>query len=208
MQQEHKLIDACGGAQQGTFIECSTACPSNPLSDTQQQPPTQMRHVEIGHKQRGQWVAHLPSPQRGGENVLIQPMSSVGVPEITSPSFIMQGHWQQVNNKTGEPTGQKINSCILIPMVFESTQCAIPTHAIPAPNANGACAAIDKFPINEVPDRNTGGASTAVDEFQTTQIFERFGKCQAVSQGLSCSPSGISALEELLALGSTLHLYF
>jgi hypothetical protein len=105
----------------------------------------------------------------------------------------MQGH-------NGEPNGQKVNSFILIPMVFESTQCASPTNAIPVPNANGASAAVDQFPINEVPDRNTTGAATASDQFQTNVVpaAERFGKNQAVSQALSCSPSGIAALEKLL----------
>jgi hypothetical protein len=188
-QQEHQLIDAYGGVQLDNCTEFSSD-EDEPLSN---QAPTQMRRFDIGHKQRGQGVAHLPSPQRRAEHVLIQPMSHCGVAEITSPSFIMQGH-------NGEPNGQKVNRFILIPMIFESTQCASPSNAIPVPNANGASAAVDQFPINEVPDRNTTGAATASDQFQTNVVpaAERFGKNQAVSQALSCSPSGIAALEKLL----------
>jgi len=173
------------GVQLGSCTEYSSD-EDEPLS---KQAPTQMRRFDIGHKQRGQGVAHLPSPQRRAEHVLMQPMSHCGVPEITSPSFIMQGQCHP-----GEPNGQKVNSFILIPMVFESTQCASPS------NANGASAAFDQFPINEVPDLNTTGAATASEQFQTNvgPTAERFGKNQAVSQALSCSPSGIAALEKLL----------
>jgi len=207
MQQVHKLIDTYGGDQLGGAPEEFSSDEDETFCN---QAPPQMRHFEINHKQRGQGVAHLPSPQRRGEHVLVQPMSPVGVPEITSPTFVMQGQ-----NHPGEQNGKKVQSFILVPMVFESNsdqctfptnaipvQCAIPTNAMPVPNANGASAAIDnvKFPINEVPDRNTAGGSTAGDKFQTNVVSaaERFGKCQAVSQGLSCSPSGIAALEKLL----------
>jgi hypothetical protein len=194
MQQVHKLIDAYGGVQLGSDTEFRSD-EDEPLSN---QAPTQMWHFEIGHKQRGQGVAHLPSPQRQGEHVLVQPMPPYGVPEITSPSSIMRGQ-----SNPGEPNRKQVNSFMFIPMIFESAQCAIPTNAIPVPNANGASAAIDKFPIDEVPDRNSGntaGASTAVDKFQTNVVpaAERFGKWQALSQGLSCSPSGIADLEKFL----------
>jgi len=180
MQQVHKLIDAYGGVQLGSVTEFRSD-EDEPLSN---QAPTQMRHFEIGHTQQGQGVAYLPSPQRRGEHVLIPPMSPCGVPEISSPSFIMEGQ-----NHPGESNGKQANSFILIPMIFDSTQCAF----LPAG------AAIDEFPINAVPDRNTAGASTAVDKFQNNVVLaaERFGKCQAMSCGPG-SPSGIAALEKLL----------
>jgi len=175
MQQEHKLIDAYGGVQLGSVTEFRSD-EDEPLCN---QAPTQMRHFEIGHKQQGQGVAHLPSPQRRGEHVLMQPMSPCGVPEISSPSFIMEGQ-----NHPGESNGKQANNFILIPMIFDSTQCTF----LPAG------AAIDEFPINAVPDCNTAG------KFQNNVVLaaERFGNCQAVSQGLSCNPSGIAALEKLL----------
>jgi len=145
------------------------------------QAPSQMRHFEIGHKQQGQGVAYLPSPQRRGEHVLMQQMSPCGVPEISSPSFIMEGQ-----NHPGESNGKQANSFILIPMIFDSTQCTFRPAG--------------EFPINAVPDCNTAGASTAVGKFQNNVVLaaEGYGKCQAVSQGLSCNPSGIAALEKLL----------
>merc|ERR1719484_456023 len=124
MQQVHELIEAHGGVQLASFTEFR----SDEGETLSNQAPTQMWHFEIGHKQRGQGVAHLPSPQRQGEHVLVQPMPPYGVPEITSPTFVMQGQ-----SHPGEQNGKKVQSFILVPMVFESNsdQCTFPTNAIP-----------------------------------------------------------------------------